>query len=250
MKIEHLEIRNFRAIERVYIESDSAMVVIAGPNGCGKSCVLDAIRLAKSAYGGYAANEYRSWLGEFQIDPNSPADMRKVLRKKDRDALIRIGLSLHTNEVDYLNRKANEIGERSAISTIMPSVSFEEWRQRIQASGQQSQAEIIQLIEKFGEQLSKTLREQLASTVHEGTVSIKPEGTVSLSPNIVLQSAWSIYEPQSIGIVDYHGPQRHFSRENLGGVNLSLKTQEEGQKKSVLYNCRPSAEFGQIGSMI
>ena len=52
----------------------------------------------------------------------------------------------------------------------------------------------------------------------------------------MLQAVWSIYEPQRVGIVDYHGPQRHFSRENLGGVHLSLRTQEEGQKQSVLYN--------------
>lgn len=47
---------------------------------------------------------------------------------------------------------------------------------------------------------------------------------------------WSIYDPQHVGIVDYHGPQRYFSRESVGGVHLSLKTQEEGQRQSVLYN--------------
>ena len=84
MKIERLEIYNFRAIENVVIEADSPMVVIAGPNGCGKSCVLDAIRLVKSIYGGYADNEYGLWLGEFQIAPNSPSSMKKVLRDKGR----------------------------------------------------------------------------------------------------------------------------------------------------------------------
>ena len=86
MKIKQLMVRNFRAIDYAEIDSDSTMIVIAGPNGCGKSCVLDAIRLAKSAYGGYDEHEFRHWMGEFQIDPNSPADMRKVLRDKTRSA--------------------------------------------------------------------------------------------------------------------------------------------------------------------
>ena len=37
-------------------------------------------------------------------------------------------------------------------------------------------------------------------------------------------------------MVDYHGSHRHYAREQIGGVNLNLKTQEEQQKQSTLYN--------------
>ena len=235
MKITQLEIRNFRAIDRVIIDSDSTMVVIAGPNGCGKSCVLDAIRLAKSAYGGYDRNEFRSWLGEFQIDPNSPADMKKVLRDRTKRALIRIVVALHATEIEYLRANTDEIGERAAVNILYPNVVFEEWRQRLQASGQRAQ-QIISQIEELATVLSRDINQSLDTATHQGVVDIQTTGSVTLAANPVLQAVWSIYEPQSVGIVDYHGPQRHFSRESLGGVHLSLKTQEEGQKKSVLYN--------------
>ena len=235
MKIKQLEIQNFRAIDHVSIDSDSTMVVIAGPNGCGKSCVLDAIRLVKSAYGGYDANEFRNWFGEFQIDPNSPTDMKKVLRDKTGGAQIRIVVALHPTEVEYLRTNADDIGERTAVSILQPSVVFEEWRQRLQASGQQAQ-HVISQIESLATAISKDLNQQLATATHQGVVNILPAGSVTLTPSSVLKAVWSIYEPQSVGIVDYHGPQRHFSRESVGGVHLSLKTQEEGQKKSVLYN--------------
>lgn len=235
MKIEQLEIHNFRAIDHVAIDSDSTMVVIAGPNGCGKSCVLDAIRLAKSAYGGYDPHEFRNWLGEFQIDPNSPDDMRKVLRDKTRSAQVRVVVGLHTIEVEYLRSNADDISERTAVGIVLPGVSFEEWRQRVQASGQHAQ-QIITQIQNLAKSLSTELTQQVANNSHQGVVDIHPTGAVTLSPNLVLQAVWSIYEPQNIGIVDYHGPQRHFSRESLGGVHLSLRTQEEGQKQSVLYN--------------
>ena len=235
MKIEHLEIHNFRAIENVVIEADSPMVVIAGPNGCGKSCVLDAIRLVKSIYGGYADNEYGLWLGEFQIEPNSPNSMKKILRDKDKEARIHITLSLHDSERNFLLSEADELGERTAVQNIMPNVPYEQWRRRIQASGQQGQ-QIVQLIETYGKQLAASLKEQLSVSVFVGELTIHSNGRTSLSASIVLQAAWGIYEPQHLGIVDYHGPQRHFSRENVGNVNLNLKTKDQSERQSALYN--------------
>jgi len=235
LKIIQLQILNFRAVDHVEIDSDKTMIVIAGPNGCGKSCVLDAIRLTKSAYGGYDPHEFRNWLGEFQIDPNSRNDMRKVLRDKSKGAQIQIALDLHSKEVEYLHKNADDIGERTAVGIVLPGVSFEEWKQRVQASGQHAQQTIDQ-IKQLVKSLSGELSKQLSSATHQGVVDISPTGQVTLSSNLVLQSIWSIYEPQSVGIVDYHGPQRYFSRESLGGVHLSLKTQEEGQKQTALYN--------------
>ena len=235
MKIERLEIHNFRAIENVVIEADSPMVVIAGPNGCGKSCVLDAIRLVKSIYGGYADNEYGLWLGEFQIEPNSPNSMKKVLRDKNKEARIRITLSLHPSEKDFLLSEADDLGERTAVHNVMPNIPYEQWRRRIQASGQQGQ-QIVQLIEDYSKQLAASLKEQISSSEFVGQLIIHSNGRTSLSASIVLQSAWGIYEPQHVGIVDYHGPQRHFSRENVGNVNLNLKTKDQSEKQSALYN--------------
>ena len=235
MQIECLEINNFRAIEHVVIEADSPMVVIAGPNGCGKSCVLDAIRLVKSIYGGYADNEYGLWLGEFQIEPNSPTSMKKILRDKNKEARIKITLSLHTSEKNYLLREADEIGERTAVHNIIPNVPYEQWRRRIQASGQQGE-KIVKLIDDYSKQLATSLKEQLSSSLFVGDLTILSNGRTSLSASIVLQSAWSIYEPQHVGIVDYHGSQRHFSRENVGNVNLNLKTKDQSERQSALYN--------------
>jgi len=211
------------------------MIVIAGPNGCGKSCVLDAIRLAKSVYGGYSPGEFTNWKGEFKIDQNSHADMRKVLRDKSKLAMMRIIVDLHPKETEYLRSKAADIGERFAVNLKLPGTSLSEWRQSVQATGQDVQ-QIFYEIEKLANSISEDMIQRLSSSAHEGVVVIKPTGIVSLSSNPILKAIWSIYDPKNIGIVDYHGPQRHFSRENLGGVNLSLKTQEEGQKQSVLYN--------------
>lgn len=53
MRFNSLAVENFRAIRSFHVDNLTDFVLIAGPNGCGKSCVLDAIRLLKSIYGGY-----------------------------------------------------------------------------------------------------------------------------------------------------------------------------------------------------
>ena len=235
MRIEKLIVRNFRAIDHIEIDSDSTMIVIAGPNGCGKSCVLDAIRLAKSTYGGYDSNEFNHWFGEFQINPNSPAECKKVLRDKSSEALINIEVSLHPNEVKYLRENASEIAEREAVRLRLPGVSFEEWSRRLKPSGRLAEA-VVKDVEATANNVAKDVSQRLEHKTHQGNVRILPTGTLRLTQNSVLQAIWSIYEPHSVGIVDYHGPQRHFERENVGNVHLNLRTQEQSQKQSALYN--------------
>ncbi|MCY3627057.1 MAG: AAA family ATPase [Gammaproteobacteria bacterium] len=235
MRITKLEVSNFRAIDLIQIDSDSTMVVIAGPNGCGKSCVLDAIRLAKSTYGGYDSNEFNSWFGEFQINPNSPAECRKVLRDKSKDAMIKIEVLLHLNEIKYLRENKSEIAEREAVRLVLPGVSFEEWSRRLKPSGRIA-GTVIRDVEATATNIANDISARLEHEKQEGNVIILPTGSVSLTQNSVLQAIWSIYEPQLVGIVDYHRPQRHFARESVGNVHLNLRTQEQSQRQSVLYN--------------
>lgn len=44
MRFESLSISNFKAIATLQLHGLADMIVVAGPNGCGKSAVLDAIR--------------------------------------------------------------------------------------------------------------------------------------------------------------------------------------------------------------
>ena len=236
MQIEELEIENFRAIEKVSIDTRSTMIVIAGPNGCGKSCVLDAIRFIKSAYGGYGPNEWDQWLGEFQINrEQDPWEMRKILRDKGKSARIGITLKLHPKERLHLQENDHAIAEEVALNQINPGLTYRNWRQRIRISGQQEQ-DFLRQVETLTQQLVELLKAELRNEQHAGSVTIERNGSVVIGRNLVLEGIWKIYEPQHVGLVDYHGSHRHYAREQVGGVNLSLKTQEEQQKKTTLYN--------------
>ena len=212
------------------------MIIIAGPNGCGKSCVLDGIRFIKSSYGGYDPNEWDQWFGEFQINrAQDPWEMRKILRDKTRNATINITLTLHPSERQYLQDNQRELAEEIALNQIYPGLPHRNWRQRIRISAQKEQP-FVQQVDRLAQQLVELLRAELRNPHHSGVVTIQRNGDVRIERNMVLEGIWRVYEPQRVGLIDYHGSHRHYAREQLGGVNLSLKTQEEQQKQSTLYN--------------
>ena len=188
MRVEHLEIDNFRAIEKVSIPTPSTMIVIAGPNGCGKSCVLDGIRFIKSAYGGYGPNEWDQWLGEFQINrAQDPWEMRKVLRDKTKSSRIAITLTLHPEERLYLQENDHELAEEIALNQLAPGIAYRNWRQRIRISGQREQA-FLQQVDALTQQLVELLNTAIKSHQHSGSVTIEQNGNVVIERNLVLES--------------------------------------------------------------
>jgi predicted ATPase len=109
MKIESLKIRNFRGVKAATFESLQNMVVIAGQNGSGKSCVLDAIRLLKSVYGGYQQNEWHQWMGEFQINITNRNDLMTLLNNPTEELRITCEFSLHSDERTYIKQHCDDL---------------------------------------------------------------------------------------------------------------------------------------------
>src|SRR6185369_5283821 len=107
MQLRHLTIQNFRAITDLTLDELADAVVLAGPNGCGKSCVLDGIRLLKSAYGSYEQDEWQTWFGEFQIDLNrEPRELLDLFQKPTLPLQITGTFTLSNEEQTFLSDNA------------------------------------------------------------------------------------------------------------------------------------------------
>lgn len=134
MKIKNLKIVNFRAIRLIEVNDLEDTIVIAGPNGCGKSCIFDAIRLLKSAYGGYEPNEWHQWFGEFEINlQNLGRDVKRILNEKDKALQISICFEFSEEEIIFFRTRGEELIEKYLWKQI-PSNPFGGMNANINAS--------------------------------------------------------------------------------------------------------------------
>ena len=108
MKLRQVEIKNFRGLKSILFKTESPATVIVGPNGMGKTSILEAIRLVKGilmpSYDTENSEVFQS-LGV--ISPNNPQmlNLRSILGDFQQDLQIGLMLELNDAEVSFLEKK-------------------------------------------------------------------------------------------------------------------------------------------------
>jgi predicted ATPase len=236
MRIRDLHIENFRAIKQLSLDELEDMVVIAGANGCGKTQVYHAVRLLKSTYGGYQPNEYQQWWGEFNIRLDRPGkDIRRIFGNPDRPLRIRATIELSSSELEFLRSSAQDIVRGRIWEEIAPGV------QRAHFGGGPT---VAQLQRTYGPEVERrtaaetqVVIEALQRPQLTAELTVQPGGVdYQVASNSALELLFSTYEPNKLGVFDYHGAQRNYNREQLGGINLNIESSEQKLRQHALYN--------------
>lgn len=234
MHIQRLEIHNFRAIEFVSVGDLPSTVVIAGPNGCGKSCIFDAIRLWKSVIGGYAENEWHQWFSEFQIslDLTDQVQLERLFRDRSKPVRITADISLSAEETKFLTDNASDLLRplvtkgtpdiRNPKRTNIPSILTEPEAEKVRSRTEEKAALIV-----------KELQER---TSFSGTFTINTDLTLLRESGPTLELLYSLYLPESLGVFEYHSAQRTYQREQISNINLNLPSAEHQRSQQALYN--------------
>ena len=235
MKIGHLKIRNFRGIKNVDLSDLGTMVIIAGTNGSGKSTIFDAIRLLKSVYGGYQPNEWHQWMGEFQVAV-TPAgvDMSPVLNDPSKPFEIEAGFELSLDEKKFLLDNSDRLVRESIWRVIAPELQGGQGFLGASMAAQ-VQAREPEVTAYLAIQLPLLIAE-LAQEVIVANISMLPGDPLRIVNSKAMELIFSSYKPGTIGLIDYHGPQRFFQRESVQGINLNLEVQKQQHANSALYN--------------
>ncbi|CAN7511834.1 AAA family ATPase [Devosia sp. LjRoot16] len=235
MRIENLSIRNFRGIVSVDTGVLGDTIIVAGQNGSGKSCIFDAIRLLKSTYGGYQQNEFQQFFGEFQIQLNAGVqNLKGLFNDPTKPVVIQCNFALRDREKIYVQEHAAELLEESIWQTVLPE-AFQYGGYSKALFSNQFRERKPEVIARVQQELP-TLLNNLALPQISAAVVISPNGEVQITQSRLLTVLFTNYRPADIGVIDFHGAQRHYGRENVQGINLSLDQANQVQSQSTLYN--------------
>jgi predicted ATPase len=92
MHIHSLKVKNFRALEDIYVELDGKINVIVGPNAAGKTTVLEAARLLKAILAPRTQNESAQVLQSLAASsPHQPQQLRLQAIARDINKPVVIG---------------------------------------------------------------------------------------------------------------------------------------------------------------
>lgn len=236
MRISDFEIRNFRGISYAKAQNLGSAVIIAGQNGSGKSCILDALRLIKSAYGGYQQNEWHHWMNEFAINMNSKGqDLVGIFNDPMNPVIINFSFVLHSEEKSYLRANLDDLLLEHVWRTEIPEAySYGGYRMAMFAG---------QFREREPEMRAKCalmkpdFERELDADAVSVQISVQPGGRMMISNSILMPTIFTSYLPGNLGVLDYHGPQRHYGRDPAQSVSINLdQSNTANQSAHALYN--------------
>lgn len=236
MHLRSLEVLNFKAIEHASLTELPAAVVIAGPNGCGKSCLLDAIRMWKAAYGGYHANEFDQAFSEFGVNMGRlDTSLPTLFRDRAKPIVIRASVELCEAEREFLRANADGLvaqrrqREQNARATRGPG--------RRPTSATNRDDKELRAFDAAHRREVDELKEHLKLAALQGEFVVTPTLKLIKSPNPLLDLIYSLYMPEDIGVFEYHSAHRTYQqREEISNVDLRIEVAAEQQGQHALFN--------------
>ena len=234
MRFQSLRVCNLRAVRLFEVSDLKDFIVIAGQNGSGKSCVFDAIRLLKSVYGGYSQDEFMQWFGEFAINVQDKGALRRMFRDPASGVEVSATIEFAPSEREFLTNHASDLLWPLAWQRVTGQ-RMDHWSFNRMAIATQLD-QYREPVESLVAELEQVLRKELESESHTIALCISPDGNFELADCLPAQVSFQAFEPESLGIIEYHSASRAYVRQPLQGINLDSRAFQEQRRQQILYN--------------
>ena len=196
MRVESIEISNFKILRYLKLENIPDLVIIAGPNGSGKTALFDALRIFKEAIATYSIRNQGAIYVQQLLQQIGP-----VINASETEARIKVSVRASVSEKSVIGLPDYHPGVLSGTVVVRTS--------------------------EYDQQES-------AQYDYETTNPSDPYGPGS--DLIYLQRLLGGYRTGSeLGMIDHIGPDRRFSTTQVANINLSLDN-EEVELQRLVFN--------------
>ena len=187
----------------------------------------------KSLHGGYEPNEAEVLWNT--IIGNRRRALTYLLRDRGQAGMVQAEIRFTDREKNWLGGEAGRAARtETAWRLAFPQNDLWQWRWRgIRTPEMLQKARDV-------EQNAEKLRQGIVAEARRDTITaqviIQPSGEVLVTNSPTLLVAWSSFEPGNIGILDFHGSQRNYTREDLTQVTLNEDDEETRWRGGSLWN--------------
>jgi predicted ATPase len=247
MHIHSIKIKNFRALEDIYVEFDGKVNVIVGPNAAGKTTVLEAVRLVKALLAPRTQSEATHVIQSLGIaSPHMPNQLRikAIARDDQKPVVIGCHFALGESELKAL---------ASAVDTIATSMVESQVGQAFAAPG----ALISFLSSPQGKQMFESCKEQIQTALTKIQSTKKCYLELTLTSNNGARSTGDANEMQMIAFLERRLPPyktsfTYFPADRAlpaGEQPVQLGGPDAAQQLES-YNSQPATKFNRLKNTI
>lgn len=218
MHIHELEIINFRGLKNIKLEKLKGVVVIAGPNGCGKSSIFEAIRLFKGSYGVYEKSEVEQYANDHALRRAGRIEYSPIFRDKKKSVHINCKFSISIEERDYIVKEIDFFSKLVFMNKHSPKSIDDFLSSHVIPSyfDSHSKIDLPEFVKKIEEELSHDF-------IH-GCLTIVPGGFPDVTPNVLLTALFSLFDDKSIGKIEYISSNRLYARVSAHQINMDMNS--------------------------